>query len=115
MQSLAVNPGQGKLFWSDVGVDQMKHAIYMANMDGTERQALVTQQTNPELDFPKSLSFDVKSKQSLKKSNFKNLAKFITRSFVNLSPVVDVMKVVEIIQLNDDDMVKLVMINGSRV
>ena len=65
VQSLAVNPGQGKLFWSDVGVDQMKHAIYMANMDGTERQALVTQQTNPELDFPKSLSFDVKSKQSL--------------------------------------------------
>jgi len=60
VQSLAVNPGQGKLFWSDIGVDQLKHAIYMANMDGTEPQALVTQENNPELDFPKSLSFDIK-------------------------------------------------------
>ena len=60
VQSLAVDPAKGKLFWSDVGIDQQKHGIYMANMDGTQRVTLVTQESNLELDFPKSLSLDIK-------------------------------------------------------
>ena len=57
VQSLAVDPVRGKLFWSDVGNPQ-QHAIFMANMDGTQRVALVTQADNPQLDLPRSLSLD---------------------------------------------------------
>ena len=58
VKSLALDPSRGKLFWSEVGRPQ-QHAIYVANMDGTQRKILVSQTDNPDLDSPKSLSFDM--------------------------------------------------------
>ena len=58
VKSLALDPANGKLFWSEVGQPQ-QHAIYMSNMDGSQRIVLVTQIDNPDLSLPKSLSFDV--------------------------------------------------------
>lgn len=61
VKSLAVDPSRGKIFWSEVGRPQ-QHAIYAANMDGTQRHVLASQTDNPDLTSPRSLSFDAQGK-----------------------------------------------------
>lgn len=60
VKSMAVDPVNGKLFWSEIG--QQQHAIYMANMDGSQRMVLVSQIDYPDLNSPRSLSFDSKGR-----------------------------------------------------
>ena len=62
VRSMAVDPAQGKLFWSESDRPQQQHVIFMANMDGSGKTILATQTDHPD-DSPKSLSFDTKDRR----------------------------------------------------
>ncbi|KAI9558491.1 hypothetical protein GHT06_015278 [Daphnia sinensis] len=89
VRSMAVDPTQGKLFWSETDrPEQQEHVIFMANMDGSDRTILAKLTDHPE-DSPKSLSFDIKDNrlywidfetQSIQYYNF------ATKKVVQLSP-----------------------------
>lgn len=62
VKSMAVDPVHGKLFWSEVDRPLQQHAIFMANMDGSERTVLATLADHTD-DSTKSLSFDTKDRR----------------------------------------------------
>ena len=61
IESMAVDPYEGRIFWSDVGDDL--HTIEMATMLGTDREILSSQKDNKFLNFPTSLVYDPVSKR----------------------------------------------------
>ncbi|RXG68700.1 Low-density lipoprotein receptor-related protein 1 [Armadillidium vulgare] len=61
IESLAVDPYEGRIFWSDVG--ETVHTIQVSSMLGTNRKTISSQKDNQDLKYPTSLSFDPQSKR----------------------------------------------------
>ncbi|KAK8724240.1 hypothetical protein OTU49_011302, partial [Cherax quadricarinatus] len=59
--SLAVDPYEGRIFWSDIGGDF--HTIHMASMTGNNVALLSSQEHNDYLDHPRSLTYDAASQR----------------------------------------------------
>nr|XP_045618524.1 low-density lipoprotein receptor-related protein 1B-like isoform X1 [Procambarus clarkii] len=59
--SLAVDPYEGRIFWSDIGGDF--HTVHMASMTGSNMTLLSSQENNEHLDHPRSLTYDPSSQR----------------------------------------------------
>ncbi|XP_054720384.1 low-density lipoprotein receptor-related protein 1-like [Uloborus diversus] len=60
-RSLAVDPFEGLLFWSDHKEENNNHMIEMASMDGSNRRTLISESEDSNLNMPISLSIDFQS------------------------------------------------------